>query len=45
MIRIRSKPDRLTVKEGSREEGASREDVEQKLNDAGFDSGPIAHLL
>jgi len=28
-----------------REDGVSREDVEQKLNDAGFDSGPIAHLL
>ena len=28
-----------------REEGASREDVEQKLTSAGFDSGPIAHLL
>jgi uncharacterized protein (TIGR01244 family) len=28
-----------------REEGASREDVEQKLTNAGFDSGPIAHLL
>ena len=28
-----------------REEGASREDIEQRLTDAGFDSGPIAHLL
>jgi uncharacterized protein (TIGR01244 family) len=28
-----------------REEGASREDVEQKLTNAGFDSGPISHLL
>jgi uncharacterized protein (TIGR01244 family) len=28
-----------------REEGASREDVEQRLSQAGFDSGPIAHLL
>jgi len=28
-----------------REEGASREEVERKLADAGFDSGPIAHLL
>ena len=28
-----------------REEGASREEVEQRLGDAGFDSGPIAHLL
>jgi uncharacterized protein (TIGR01244 family) len=28
-----------------REEGASREEVEQRLTAAGFDSGPIAHLL
>ncbi|HWI87834.1 MAG TPA: TIGR01244 family sulfur transferase [Sphingomicrobium sp.] len=28
-----------------REEGASREQVEQRLAQAGFDSGPIAHLL
>lgn len=28
-----------------RDEGASREDVEQRLTQAGFDSGPIAHLL
>ena len=28
-----------------REEGASREEVEQRLSEAGFDSGPIAHLL
>jgi uncharacterized protein (TIGR01244 family) len=28
-----------------REEGATREDVEQKLTNAGFDSGPISHLL
>jgi uncharacterized protein (TIGR01244 family) len=28
-----------------REEGASREEVERRLSDAGFDSGPIAHLL
>ena len=28
-----------------REEGSSREDVEQKLANAGFDSGPISHLL
>jgi uncharacterized protein (TIGR01244 family) len=28
-----------------REEGASREDVEQKLTNAGFDPGPISHLL
>jgi uncharacterized protein (TIGR01244 family) len=28
-----------------REEGASREQVEQRLTQAGFDCGPIAHLL
>jgi uncharacterized protein (TIGR01244 family) len=28
-----------------REEGASREEVEQRLMLAGFDPGPIAHLL
>jgi protein tyrosine phosphatase (PTP) superfamily phosphohydrolase (DUF442 family) len=28
-----------------REEGASREAVEQRLTSAGFDAGPIAHLL
>jgi uncharacterized protein (TIGR01244 family) len=28
-----------------REEGASREDVEQRLSAAGFDPGPISHLL
>lgn len=28
-----------------REEGASREEVEDRLGRAGFDSGPIAHLL
>ena len=28
-----------------REEGASREDVEQRLTQAGFDPGPISHLL
>ena len=28
-----------------REEGAPREQVEQQLMQAGFDSGPIAHLL
>jgi uncharacterized protein (TIGR01244 family) len=28
-----------------REAGVPREDVEQRLNEAGFDSGPIAHLL
>jgi len=28
-----------------RDEGASREEVEQRLSQAGFDCGPIAHLL
>jgi len=28
-----------------REEGASREEVEERLNSAGFDCRPIAHLL
>jgi len=28
-----------------REEGASREDVEQRLTEAGFDTAPISHLL
>ena len=28
-----------------REEGASAEEVQQRLTDAGFDPGPIAHLL
>jgi uncharacterized protein (TIGR01244 family) len=28
-----------------REEGASAEEVHQRLTDAGFDPGPIAHLL
>jgi uncharacterized protein (TIGR01244 family) len=28
-----------------REEGASREEVEERLGAAGFDPGPIAHLL
>jgi uncharacterized protein (TIGR01244 family) len=28
-----------------RDEGTSRETVEQRLMQAGFDSGPIAHLL
>jgi len=28
-----------------REDGASREEVEERLNAAGFDTAPIAHLL
>ncbi len=35
----------LTLALAQREEGASREDVEERLSSAGFDSGPIAHLL
>jgi uncharacterized protein (TIGR01244 family) len=35
----------LALALAQREEGASREDVEQRLNSAGFDVGPIAHLL
>ena len=35
----------LTLALAQREEGASREDVEERLSAAGFDSGPIAHLL
>ena len=35
----------LAVALAHREEGASREEVEQRLTQAGFDPGPIAHLL
>jgi uncharacterized protein (TIGR01244 family) len=35
----------LAVSLAHREEGASREEVEQRLTNAGFDPGPIAHLL
>jgi len=35
----------LALALAQREEGASREEVEQRLSAAGFDSGPIAHLL
>jgi uncharacterized protein (TIGR01244 family) len=35
----------LTLALAQREAGASREEVEERLNSAGFDSGPIAHLL
>jgi uncharacterized protein (TIGR01244 family) len=35
----------LTVALAQREEGASSEAVQQKLIEAGFDPGPIAHLL
>jgi uncharacterized protein (TIGR01244 family) len=35
----------LTLALAHREQGMSREEVEERLNSAGFDSGPIAHLL
>ena len=35
----------LTLALAQRAEGASREEVEERLSAAGFDSGPIAHLL
>jgi uncharacterized protein (TIGR01244 family) len=35
----------LAVALATREEGASAEEVVQQLNQAGFDHGPIAHLL
>jgi uncharacterized protein (TIGR01244 family) len=35
----------LAVSLAHRENGAPREEVEQRLTDAGFDPGPIAHLL
>ena len=35
----------LAVALAQREEGASSEDVQQRLTQAGFDPGPIAHLL
>jgi uncharacterized protein (TIGR01244 family) len=35
----------LALALAKREEGASAEDVVQQLNQAGFDHGPIAHLL
>ena len=35
----------LAVALVKREEGASRDDVERCLSEAGIDSGPIAHLL
>ena len=35
----------LTLALAHREEGMSREEVEERLASAGFDSGPIAHLL
>ena len=35
----------LTLALAKRQEGASAEDVHRCLTDAGFDSGPIAHLL
>jgi uncharacterized protein (TIGR01244 family) len=35
----------LTLALAQREEGVAREDIERKVTDAGFDIGPIAHLL
>ena len=35
----------LAIALAKREEGASLEEVVQQLNQAGFDHGPIAHLL
>ena len=35
----------LTIALAKREEGASVEDVQRTLTEAGFDPGPIAHLL
>jgi uncharacterized protein (TIGR01244 family) len=35
----------LTLAVAQREEGRSAEEVVQALNEAGFDHGPIAHLL
>jgi uncharacterized protein (TIGR01244 family) len=35
----------LTVALAHRAQGASREEVERRLSEAGFDAGPIAHLL
>jgi uncharacterized protein (TIGR01244 family) len=35
----------LAVALAHREEGVSREEVEERLARAGFDAGPIAHLL
>jgi uncharacterized protein (TIGR01244 family) len=35
----------LAIALAKREEGASAEEVVQSLNQAGFDHGPIAHLL
>ena len=41
----RARGRRLPCALAHREEGASREEVEQRLTEAGFDPGPIAHLL
>lgn len=35
----------LTLALARREDGASAEEIHQRLTDAGFDPGPIAHLL
>jgi len=35
----------LTLALAQREQGVPREEIEQRISDAGFDVGPIAHLL
>jgi uncharacterized protein (TIGR01244 family) len=35
----------LTLALAQRDEGVPREEVERRVADAGFDIGPIAHLL
>jgi uncharacterized protein (TIGR01244 family) len=35
----------LTLALAQREEGVAREEIERKVTEAGFDIGPIAHLL
>ena len=35
----------LTIALAHREEGVPREEVERRISEAGFDIGPIAHLL
>ena len=35
----------LTCGLALRHQGVAREDVERRLNEAGFDTGPIDHLL
>jgi len=35
----------LTLALAQREQGVPREEIEQRISDAGFDVGPISHLL